>query len=332
MKKVILVLTTIVVISCSEKPKNEFSLTGKTEGIDNGTVLYMDNLLTKELMDSASIQNNAFTFNTKLPQTPLQVVLRTRDYSRYRFLWLENNSMTFDATKSDFINAIVAGSESEDLSQNLYREIDSLSREERIKKEMEFVKKNPNSIVSANILSVYSTTWGKDKTQELFGRFSIANRTSEYGKKITRYIELSKEPKIGDQFVDFEMADTKGNLKKLSELKGKIILLEFWASWCGPCREENPNLVKTYNKFKPKGFEIFAVSLDESNDRWRKAIEEDGLIWEHVSDLSGSDNTAGLMYSVNGIPDNFLVNEEGIIVARNLRGEKLREKLTELLN
>lgn len=319
-------------VSCSEKPKIEFSLIGKTNGIDNGTVLYLGNNSSKELIDSVSVQNNSFIFNTKLRKAPLRVVLRTKDYSHYRFLWLENKPMTFDQTQTDFRNAVVMGSQPESLSQSLYQKIDTLPRVERLKEEMEFVKNNPNSIVSADILSVYSTTWGKVKTKELFDQFSTDNKNSDYGKKISKYIELNKEPKIGDQFVDFEMADTIGNSKKLSELKRKAILLEFWASWCGPCRQENPNLLKTYNKFKPKGFEIFAVSLDESKESWLKAIEKDNLIWEHVNDLSGSDNKAGLIYGVKGIPDNFLIDEKGIIVGRNLRGEKLNEKLAELLN
>ena len=117
----------------------------------------------------------------------------------------------------------------------------------------------------------------------------------------------------------------------MSELNGKVILLEFWASWCGPCRQENPNLVKTYNIFNPKGFEIFAVSLDEDKESWLKAIQEDNLKWKHVSDLKGSRNEASLIYGINGIPDNFLISENGEIIGRNLRGDKLNQKLKEIL-
>lgn len=135
----------------------------------------------------------------------------------------------------------------------------------------------------------------------------------------------------GEMAPDFEAELIDGTTFKLSNLRGEFVLIEFWASWCGPCRQENPNLVKTYDEFNSKGFEVFAVSLDEDKDSWLKAIEKDSLNWKHVSDLKGRENEASLIYGVNGIPDNFLINQNGVIVARNLRGEKLNKKLEELI-
>ncbi|MCF2876484.1 MULTISPECIES: AhpC/TSA family protein [unclassified Tenacibaculum] len=330
MRKLIFGIVTLIAISCVEKPKKEFSLKGTTNGMEEGTILYMEN--NNDLIDSTKIQNNSFTFNTKLPKAPFQVVLRTKNFSHYRFLWLENNPMTFNATQTDFSNAIVTGSNEENLSQTLKKETDSLSREESLIKNFEFVDKNPNSINSAYILSVFSTTWGKEQTKKLFDQFSTENKNSEYGKSIAKYIELNKNPKIGEKYVDFEMEDTNGKIRKLSDFNGKLVLLEFWASNCWPCRQENPNLVKTYETFNPKGFEIFSVSKDIEKEDWLKAIEKDKLPWLQVSDLKGSNNSASLIYGINGIPDNFLIDQNGIIVGRNLRGEKLNEKLSELLN
>jgi peroxiredoxin len=329
MKKLIFVITTLLIISCNEKAKEEFSLIGTSNDIENGTVLYLDN---KEiLIDSVLIENNSFSFNTTLPKSPYQVVLRTKDFSHYRYLWLENNPMTFDATKSDFRNAIVTGSIEESLSQTLNKETESLPRDERLKKDMKFVSKNPNSVHSAYILSVYSTTWGKEKSKELFDKFSLENKNSEYGKSISKYIELNKNPKIGEKYEDFEMENTDGKMEKLSDFNNKIVLLEFWSSNCGPCRKENPNLVKTYEKYNPKGFEIFAVSQDIKKESWLKAIEKDKLPWNQVSDLKGQDNSASLIYGINGIPDNFLIDRNGKIIARNLRGEELNKKLEEIM-
>lgn len=240
--------------------------------------------------------------------------------------------MTFDGTKSGFEHAIITGSKTNNVSESLYGNMGNLSNKEGRKLEMEFVKNNPNSIISASLLSFYSTTWGKDKTKELFASFSLENKKSEYGKLITNYLELNKDPKIGDQFIDFEMPDTNGLNKKLSDLKGKIVLLEFWSSDCRACRKGNPHLVKTYEKFNSKGFEIFAVSEDTNKDKWLQAIKKDGLNWLHVSDLKGSKNEASLIYGIHKIPVNFLIDKSGIIVGRNLGGENLDKKLEEIMN
>ena len=239
--------------------------------------------------------------------------------------------MTFDATQSEFRYANVTGSNEENLSQTLSKETESLTREETLKKDIAFVNNNPSSIHSAYILSVYSSTWGKEKSKELFDQFSVENKNSEYGKSISKYIELNKNPQIGEKYVDFEMEDTNGKTRKISDFEDKLILLEFWASNCGPCRQENPNLVKTYEKYKPKGFEIYAVSQDTKKSSWLNAIKKDKLPWLQVSDLKGKDNSASLIYGINGIPDNFLIDKSGIIIGRNLRGEKLNKKLEELL-
>jgi peroxiredoxin len=329
MKRIIIGIITLITISCNEKPPVEFSLKGMTNGFENEDIIYLD--FNNKTIDSTKVINNTFEFKTKLTSSPINLWIHNKDFSNYRSFWAENKPMIFDATETDFRNAKITGSESENLRFNLYQKIDSLPRNERQKMEMEFVKENPNSIVSASMLSLYSTTWGKKKTKELYRQFSTENKNSEFGKEIAKYIELNKEPKIGEQFADFESENQFGKPKKLSELKGKVILLEFWASWCGPCREENPNLVKTFEKFNPKGFEIFAVSLDENKESWLKAIKKDSLNWEHVSDLKGQQNEASLIYGVNGIPDNFLIAENGQIIGRNLRGDKLNQKLKELL-
>ncbi len=329
MRKTIFLIITLFAFSCNESPKPKFSLSGTTNGIENGTMLYLD--YENNILDSAVVTDNAFEFKTKLPDTPIELWLHTNDYSNYRAFWAENNPMTFDASKTDFRNALITGSKSEELSFNLLQKTDTLPMEERQKIEMEFVKANPNSVVSASMLSLYATTWGKSKTKELYEQLSAENKKSKFGKAIQRYIRLNKDPKIGKQFPDFQSTNPNGELKKLSDVKGKVILLEFWASWCRGCRQENHNLVKTYKKFHPKGLEIFAVSLDDDKQNWLDAIPKDSLTWEHVSDLKGAGNEASLIYGINEIPANFLISEDGKIIARNLMGEQLDKKLTEVL-
>lgn len=136
---------------------------------------------------------------------------------------------------------------------------------------------------------------------------------------------------IGSKAPDFTLKDPYGNPVSLSSLEGQYVLIDFWASWCAPCRRENPNVVRIYNEFSSQGFEILGVSLDEDRDRWLAAIEEDNLGWRHVSDLRGWSSAAGRLYGVNSIPHTVLIDPEGVIVSKNLSGDALYEKLEALL-
>jgi peroxiredoxin len=340
-----------------------FSLSCDVTGFKDSTWFYIQNN-PGTVVDSAMTVDGRCTFNKFKSEDgfPELAIFLTRNGGQAVVLWVENAAMTMKIEKGKFQHAIVAGSKTQsdwaeinNLTIPLYRKRDSISTladdpnipagrkkeleslKQRLidavrKEQISFVTNHPASFISAYLLDLYSGFWGKKVISGLFDSLTDDMKNSRYGKNVREFILVNKDPKIGDKFADIEQPDVDGVNKRLSDFKGKVILLEFWAGWCGPCRKENPELKTIYSTFNKKGFEIYAVSLDFKKEQWKKAIEDDGLPWTQVSVLKGFKNTAALTYGIDAIPDNFLIDREGTIVARNLHGAELTKKLEELLH
>lgn len=203
--------------------------------------------------------------------------------------------------------------------------------EKRNDQQLIFATQNPNSIFSIGALVEVANRRGTKPVESAFYNLSKELQNTINGKELAARIYADKNIIVGSIAPNFSQPDTQGNMIQLSDFKGKFVLLDFWASWCAPCRAENPNLKKAYNIYKPKGLEIFAISLDDKNSKaaWIKAIQDDGLPWIHAADLKGWRNEAAVLYGVKGVPQNYLIDPTGKIIAINIRGEELHKVLAE---
>jgi len=197
-----------------------------------------------------------------------------------------------------------------------------------------FARSNPNSPIALFALQIFVGDEIVDVTnvRPIFDALSDALKNSTEGKEFEEKLTIAENTEVGKDAMDFTQNDTLGHPVSLSSFRGKYVLLDFWASWCGPCRAENPNVVKAYAKFHAKGFDVLSVSLDRTVDKekWLKAIHDDRLAWTQVSDLGFWNNAVAREYGITSIPQNFLIDPQGKIVGKNLKGEELEKKLGEL--
>ncbi len=311
--------------------QKKFKIHGTVTGMADKTPIFLDDLTdgTFKYLDSAIIINGTFTFSGSTKATAVKAAIRTKDFTDRVYFWLEGATIHFSATKGKFREAKIKGSRTQE-EQYAFEAL--LKNASDIKQTtIAFIQGHPHSLISSELLSIYSTTWGKDTTAMLYRILSNKIKNTFYGNKILEYLTLNKNLKIGDKYADFSQLDIKGDLVKLSDFTNKVLLLEFWGSWCIPCRQEHPELLNLYQEFKEKGFEIIGIAADTKKVQWIEAVQKDRLTWPNLSDLNGDSNKAALMYGVSRYPTNFLIDKNGIIIAKDIRGKELTLKLQQLL-
>jgi peroxiredoxin len=345
-----------------------FTITGKIEGIDTAKLVLFKIWNDSSKVDSAITDKSGnFTFKgiAKEPMMAMMIMAQSAGVmGRPLQFFIEPGTTTITAKHTDFANATVKGGSSNDDfneltkwlrsfedkakalntdAQKAYQQHDSIAmmglqqRYQEIQKAQNdtlssFIKQHPNRYTSAFYLYQLSLSNPTDKIiADGYAKFNDNIKQSFYAKKIKAVIDIAQKTDVGGQAPEFALNTPDNKTVALSSLKGKYVLLDFWASWCGPCRQENPNVVAAFNKYKNKNFTILSVSLDNDKAKWQQAIAQDKLAWTHVSDLKGWESGVAGTYGIQAIPANFLLDPGGKIIAKNLRGADLDNKLAEVL-
>jgi peroxiredoxin len=364
MKKIIyLLVIAIIIASCSSEP--HYVIKGKIEGSDSITFYLQKREAGKAVnIDSAVSKKGSFTLKGGKVDYPQLIQLVAGDTRKRTSFYLENSEIAITGSLDSLFKAKITGSKTQDEYQSFVDSNKPLSdsysklvveyqaatqagdaarvavlekKADSIQTEMKnlqkgFVKNNPGSYVSPSILASLSYEMDAPEIESMINGMDTTIAALPQMVTLKERVAVMKSVAVGQKAPDFTLNDVNGNPVALSSKIGsKLLLVDFWAAWCGPCRQENPNVVKVFNEFNKKGFDVFGVSLDQTKEDWVKAIADDKLTWTHVSDLQYWSNAAAKLYAVNSIPANFLLDETGTIIGRNLRGEDLYNKVNEIL-
>ncbi len=371
MKKIALVLlAAFTVISCK---KDGYEITGTANGVDNGKNVYLEaqSETGPVALDTAVVENGKFKFDGKLKDGVELAFVRIETFNGSLPIILENGDIAIEFNKDTIQKSKIGGTKNNDKFQSyndksnvifkkmmkfqeqnqqkmmtaqqtqdtatasaLMKEYNKF-QEELNEESKSFINSNPDAFISSLLLENFlmRNSITLDEAKKFYEKLDKSLLNTKSGKNITKMMEAMSSANVGSIAPDFSAPSPEGKTISLKESLGKVTLIDFWASWCGPCRKENPNVVAMYNELHDKGFNIIGVSLDNpgGDQAWKDAIAKDGLTWNQVSNLKGWKDPIAEQYNVKSIPATFLLDASGKIVAKDLRGDALKAKVKELL-
>ncbi len=358
MRKLLLSIVAASMTLAACNAQSGYKVTGTVEGMPDGkAIIATVNGSSLDTLAKADVKNGSFEFTGNVSEPTGAYIMVIGQRGAIPFM-LENANITVNAGQAGLT---VTGSEGQKIYDQ-FMAINASAQQEAMKlqqeyqaangdqakiqavqeayaklmtdaqaKETELIKANPDSYVSTFVIV---SSMGQMEYEQLKERYSLLGekaKASAQGKAIAAQIAKLESTAIGQIAPNFTITTPEGESISLYDIKGKVKLIDFWASWCGPCRGENPHVVEIYKEYHPKGLEIFGVSLDNNKEAWVKAIADDGLVWKHGSDLKGWQSAPAQLYGVTGIPHTVLLDENNKIIAKNLRGDELKQKIAELL-
>jgi thiol-disulfide isomerase/thioredoxin len=359
LKSVALLLTGASAIAQKKAP--QFVITARVAHMTDSVVYLNYGTMGASSTDTVLVKNGSFTFKGHVAE-PVPGFIFTKTFKVKIDLFIENTPISIVADQDSLYNTKVTGKGAtrefeifnQKLMNNRKRTIalfqkaydlqqagDSVKAKVlkaqadsqynwEFKARVAYIGDHPKSYVGAKELLAYTSTLTLPDAIKMYGKLDPAIKAANIGKEIAARIDLLSKVEEGKHAQEFTQSTPDGKPVKLADYKGKYVLIEFWASWCGPCRAENPNLLKQYKMYNSKGFDILSVSLDKDKEPWLKAVEKDALPWTQVSDLKGWSNEVAVLYGIRAVPASFLIDPAGKIIATGLRGETLNAKLKSL--